>query len=354
MTERILLILILAFSLFSCSDSESLKGNWIKSSSFEGERRSGAVSFVIGDYAYVGTGCTGTKEGDSNDSPWFVEYKCLKSFYKYSLEDGWTKIMSEFPGEARTEAVAFIANGKAYVGSGVNINDERLADFYEFDPTTGIWNPNPIDMTNGPSARQGAVAFSINDIGYVGTGYGFIEDDDRCNLKDFYKFENGIWSKVNFDNEDGERTRNSTAFVINNKAYIVSGENNMRQVWEYDPASITNTYNGWSRKKNLHKDNRWENVMRTQAVSFVINDKGYITTGHIGKLLRDVWEYDPILDHWEEKTPLELEINSRTDAVAFSLDNRGFITTGTLPGSGYYFDDTWEFNPVMDQDDNDN
>lgn len=352
MTERILLILVLAFSLFSCSDSESLKGNWIKSSSFEGERRSGAVSFVIGDYAYVGTGCTGTKEGDSNDSPWFVEYKCLNSFYKYSLEDGWTTIMSEFPGEARTEAVAFIANGKAYVGSGVNINDERLADFYEFDPTTETWNPNPIDMTNGPSARQGAVAFSINDIGYVGTGYGFIGDDDRCNLKDFYKFENGIWSKVNFDNEDGERTRNSTAFVINNKAYIVSGENNMRQVWEYDPASITNTFNGWSRKNNL--DNRWENVMRTEAVSFVINGKGYIATGRYHGLARSVWEYDPNNDQWEEKTPLELEINSRTDAVAFSLDNRGFITTGTLPGSGYYFDDTWEFNPLMDQDDNDN
>jgi N-acetylneuraminic acid mutarotase len=339
MKQRLLIVLF-ALSLFftSCGSDNDLVGNWIKSSSYEGRARSGAVSFVIGDYAYVGTGY------DGKDA--------LKTFYKYSLQDGWSKIDSEFPGSARREAVAFEANGKVYVGLGVDDDDERLADFYEFDPSNDTWNPTAINMTGGPSARQGAIAFSINGIGYVGTGYGFQEGEDRTNLKDFYKFENGAWDKIAYD---GEKSRNSTAFVINNKAYVVSGENSMKYVWEYDPAKVSNTSNGWTRKEDLDDDNRWEDVQRTQAVSFVINDKGYIATGRNAGLSREVWEYNPSTDRWDEKTSLESpEVASREDAVAFSLSNRGFVTTGTVVGSGAYFDDMWEFNPTMDEEDDDN
>ncbi|WP_321298239.1 hypothetical protein [Marinifilum fragile] len=315
----------------------SYSGNWIKKSSFEGSSRSGAVSFVIGDYAYVGTGYDGKD--------------CLKTFYKYSLTQGWTKIQSEFPGVSRREAVAFTANGKAYVGLGVDNNDERLGDFYEFDPTTDTWNTTPIDMSNGPTARQGAVAFSINGIGYVGTGYGFQDGDDRNNLKDFYKYENGTWNKIAFP---GEKTRNSTVSVINNKAYIISGESNLttKYVWEYNPAKVSSMSNGWTRKKDLNNDNGCENAQRTQAVSFVIDAKAYIATGRKSGLSREVWEYDPTLDSWKQKTSLENEIASREDAVAFSLNNRGFISTGTDTNS--FFDDTWEFNPNMNQNDSDN
>ncbi|MDQ2178264.1 galactose oxidase [Marinifilum sp. D714] len=338
MKQRLLIVLF-ALSLFftSCGSDNDLVGNWIKSSSFEGRARSGAVSFVIGDYAYVGTGY------DGKDA--------LKTFYKYSLQDGWSKVQNEFPGAARREAVAFAANGKVYVGLGVNDDDERLGDFYEFDPSTDTWNTTAIDMTGGPSARQGAIAFSIDGVGYVGTGYGFQEGEDRTNLKDFYKYD-GNWTKIAYD---GEKSRNSTAFVIDNKAYIVSGENSMKYVWEYDPSKVSNTFNGWTRKEDLDDDNNWEGVQRSGAVSFVINGKGYIATGRNSGLSREVWEYDAANDRWDEKTSLESpEVASRENAVAFSLNNRGFVTTGTVSGSGAYFDDTWEFNPTMDEDDKDN
>ena len=48
--------------LTSClndDDDEDLVGNWIKSSDFEGVTRSGAVSFTIGELAYVGLGFDG-------------------------------------------------------------------------------------------------------------------------------------------------------------------------------------------------------------------------------------------------------------------------------------------------------
>jgi len=329
-----LLFAFFALSLFftGCSSDNGLDGNWIKGSSFEGRPRGGAVSFVIGDNVYVGTGY------DGKDA--------LKTFYKYSLQNGWSQI-AEFPGAARREAVAFTANGKGYVGTGVDDDDNRLADFYEYDPSNNTWTKVANDFAGG--ARQGSVAFSINNIGYVGTGYGFQEGEDRNNLKDFYKFENGEWTKIGFD---GEKSRNATTFVINDKAYVVSGDNSLKFVWEYDPTLVTGEFNGWTRKKYLDDDNNWENVQRTEAVSFVIDDKGYIVTGKLGGFSRETWEYDPSKDDWVERTSLEDEVFSREDAVSFTLNNRGFITTGN--NSGIYLDDTWEFNPTMKETDDDN
>ncbi len=329
-----LLFAFFALSLFftGCSSSDGLDGNWIKGSSFEGRPRGGAVSFVIGDNVYLGTGY------DGKDA--------LNTFYKYSLQEGWSKI-ADFPGTARREAVAFTINGKGYVGTGVDEEDNRLADFYEYTPESDSWVKVANDFAGG--ARQNAVAFSINNIGYVGTGYGWQEGEDRLNLKDFYKFENGTWTKIAFD---GEKSRNATAFVIKDKAYVVSGENSGKYVWEYDPAKVSETTNGWTSKKYLDDNNNREKVQRTEAVSFVISDKGYIVTGKLGGYSREVWEYEPTRDEWVERTSLENEISSREDAVAFTLDNRGFFSTGNA--SGRYLDDTWEFDPTMKETDTDN
>lgn len=334
-----LLFAFFALSLFltSCGSSDDLDGNWIKSSTFEGTPRGGAVSFVVGDFAYVGTGYDGED--------------CLKEFYKYSIQDGWIKIDSEFPGESRKEAVAFtaIVNGQemAYVGTGVNDDGDRLSDFYEFNPATDTWNPTPIDFMG--TARQNAISFSINGIGYVGTGYGYLDESDRNYLKDFYKFENGTWAKISFP---GEKSANAVTFVIDNKAYVVSGTGSLEDVWEYDPSKVTTEFNGWTSKEDLDDDNNWEDVQRSNAVAFVMNDRAYLATGNNGNYTSEVWEYNPAKDDWTEKTSLEREISSREDAVAFSLNNKGFFVTGAVGGG--YLDDMWEFDPYMDETDDDN
>ncbi len=97
--------------------------------------------------------------------------------------------------------------------------------------------------------------------------------------------------------------------------------------------------------------------MRTNAVAFVINNKAYIATGldaYGSSLKRDVWEYNPATNKWDEKEELELEVFARHNAVAFSNaeGTKGYITTGSS-GSGY-LDDTWEFQPNVDEDDIDN
>lgn len=341
MKQRLLLAFF-ALSLFitSCGSDNDLNGNWRYDSEFSGTKRSGAVSFVIGNEKdqnqtlFIGTGFDGKDE--------------LKTFYKYSTNKGWERI-EDFPGDARRDAVAFVVNGKGYVGTGVK-EDIRYKDFYEYTPEIddagneiGKWKKTPIAEFPG-SKRQGAVAFSIGNEAYVGTGYGFLEGVDRKFLNDFYKYNGEVWSKIDFK---GKKSRFTTAFVIKEKAYIVSGDGSLQDVWEYDPKADVN----WTKKDPLDKRHNRENVQRSNAVSFVINELGYIVTGKNSSLSREVWEYDPTRDEWVERTSLENEVSPRQDALGFSLNGKGFITTGF---NGRYLGDTWEFQPTVGENEDDN
>src|ERR1700741_1798219 len=86
--DLIIVCVMASFSvLLACSDpveaTEDMLGEWYKQSSYEGVARSGAVAFVIDGKAYVGTGYDGDK--------W------LKDFYQYDAEkNNWYK-KAEFP-----------------------------------------------------------------------------------------------------------------------------------------------------------------------------------------------------------------------------------------------------------------
>jgi N-acetylneuraminic acid mutarotase len=93
--------------------------SWTKKSDFPGPARSLAVSFVLGNYAYMGTGASGTV---SYDDIWRYD----------SSNDTWT-LISHIP-EARNSSVAFTLNNKAYIGYGWRSGYKIFTDFYEFDP----------------------------------------------------------------------------------------------------------------------------------------------------------------------------------------------------------------------------
>jgi len=337
-----LLLAFFALSLLitSCGSDNDKDGNWKKSADYSGSGRGGAVSFTIGDDVYVGLGYS---EGDY-----------FASFYKYNNADANWSQATGFTGteeELRRDAVAFSVNGKGYIGLGVNEDNDRLSDFWEFDPQTKEWSKMEGDKMFPGTARQGAVAFAfdknddgINDVAYVGTGYGFLDGDDRNNLKDFYKFENGVWS----DNSTygGSKTTEATTFVIGKKAYLVSGDNNLDNVWEFNSET-----EAWKQMKDIDKDNHAENVQRTKAVAFVIDGLAYITTG-IGQDSREVWEYKPSKDDWVERNDLENEVFTRVDAIGISIGGKGFIVTGLSGTIG--LSDMWEFEPGVREDDDDN
>lgn len=305
-------------------DDDEIIGNWIELSDFEGIPRTDAVSFTIGEKAYVGTGYDGDER--------------LTDFWEYDPNfDQWTR-KADFPGIARNGAVGFGTDYKGYIGSGYD-GVNKLKDFWEYDPTDNSWTQI---KEFGGTGRYGAVAFTINNKGYVGTGY-----DDNA-LKDFWEYNpsDNTWSQV-FSLGGGKR-RDATAFVIDNKAYVCSGIDNgsyENDFWVYDPA-----LNSWSDLRHISNvsdddyDDDYSSIIGIDKVGFSINGKGYLTTGGTSASTT-VWEYDPATDLWEIKT--SLEATGRTGAVGFAIGETGYLATGR--NSSYYLDDLWGFKPDNEQ-----
>lgn len=309
-------------------DDDELIGNWIKKSAFDGPARSSAVSFVIGDYAYVATGYTGD------------EY--LKDLWAYNSNGDYWEQKADFGGTGRSSASAFELNGKGYVGLGYD-GTNRLKDFYQYDPVSNSWTAKA-DFAG--TARYGAVGFQVGGKAYFGTGY------DGNYLKDFYQYNDtdNTWKLVS--GYSGNKRRHATVFVINDLAYLGTGVNNgtyQEDFYEFNPATEV-----WTRLRDIDQDDdddySWNDdyaITRSNASSFSLNGLGYIVGG---EGIKTVWEYNPSTDLWVERTALEGA--SRTDAVGFAINNRGFLMLGKIGST--YFDDAWEFKPLEEQNDDDN
>lgn len=322
------LVLVL---LVGCNSSEDDPlGNWIKKSDFEGRPRGSAISFVIGDKAYVGLGFN-----DDDDD----EY--LKDFWVYNSGiDRWDRI-ADFPGLGRVAAVSFSINGKGYIGTGYD-GDNKLKDLWEYDPELDTWTQKD-DFEGGP--RYKAVGFSLGNYGYIGTGYG----DDSVDKIDFYRFDptaapGSQWIKV--QSIGGSKRRGATAFTNNGKAYVCTGISNgtfLTDLWEYDP-----TADNWTKKNSLIEDDSWT-ILRQNSSSLVLDNKGYVFLGEKTSTLSDVWEYDFSADTWVEKT--NFEGAARTNAVAFTVGGKAIVATGQT--GSYYLDDVWEFRSFEEYNEDD-
>ena len=321
-------LLLCAVFLIGCDDDsedDSVIGNYIKRSDFEGVARSGAINFQIGAKAYVGLGY----DGD--------DY--LSDFWEYDPDLNFWKRLADFPGVSRTNAVAFATNNKGYIGTGYDGSDE-LKDFWEYDPTSNTWTQV---ASFGGSARYGAVAFGVNNKGYVGTGY------DGNFLKDFWEYDPSAnaWNQI--VSIPGSKREEAVAFVIDGLAYVGTGSNNgvhVQDFWEFNP-----TTGVWTQKQDLDEDDDYR-IDRSSGVAFAMNGFGYVGLGSFFSHLGDFWEYDPVTDTWVEKTNLIDEAaSSRSDAVAFAIGNRAFLATGR--NGSIRFDDMWEFVPSEDFDEDD-
>ena len=80
---------------------------------FPGRSRKGAVAFTLFGRIYVGLGVALDRK------PFEIGLQYLSDFWWYDpWEDTWDSVPAPFPGGGRTGAVAFVAGEKAYVGTG--------------------------------------------------------------------------------------------------------------------------------------------------------------------------------------------------------------------------------------------
>jgi N-acetylneuraminic acid mutarotase len=88
-------------------------------------------------------------------------------------------------------------------------------------------------------------------------------------------------------------------------------------------------------------DDKYTTIVRFNAATFVIDNKAYLTTGENGSMNSHTWEYDYTTDTWTEKTVFSG--TARTGALGITLKNRGFVMSGrsgTAP-----FDNMYELQP---------
>ena len=119
------LLFFILQSTFYISLAQS-PNTWTQRASFPGSPRVGAVSFTIGEKAYVGTG-----QDSSNN--------LLTDFWEYDpATNVWTQLQ-DFAGSARRSAAGFAIGTKGYLGTGFD-GASNLLDFWEYDPSLNAWN----------------------------------------------------------------------------------------------------------------------------------------------------------------------------------------------------------------------
>lgn len=321
----VLLVGSAVFLLYACTKSTSSTsdtvGNWIRRSDFDGVARSEAVSFVVGDTAYIATGYDGSVR--------------LNDVWKYDVDNNYWIQRAVFPGDARSSAVGFSTSTKGYITTGFNgIN--KLKDTWEYNPALNAWTKK---ADFGGTARIDAVGFGISDKGYVTTG------NDGNDLKDFWQYDPATDTWTQKVSLGGSKRSGAVAFVYKNQGYVVTGINNgttVNDLWVYDPAADKWTEKNFISNVSTETFDDSYSIVRSNAAAFVMGDKAYVATGENGGILKTVWEYNFATDIWTLKTPWEgLE---RTGAVGFSVKGRGFLLTGR--NSTYRFDDMREFLPT--------
>jgi hypothetical protein len=338
------LISVIVFSAFiSCGPKTNLSdqsGNWSNEYELDGPARSEAVSFVIGNEVYIGTGWNGLNTR-------------FADFWKFNqATHSWIQI-DNMPGPSRSSAVAFSVGLKAYVGTGSD-GTNILGDFYELDTEENVWTKKS-DFPGGK--RYEAVAFSIGNWGYVGTGF-----DGNNAMKDFYQYDpsTDVWREIVFS---GNKRYGATVFTYQNAAYLVTGVNSglmQTDFWKFDPASPAPYWTELRKISNLSNeayDDDYTTIVRWNAASFVVPPYAYLSTGENVGYNANTWRYDFVNDLWTVKT--SFEGTPLEGAVGYSLPSTtgggGFIATGRwAPGATGSSDFVWEFFPDQNVNPNDN
>lgn len=228
---------------------------WEKITDFGGEGRYNATSFVIGNYAYVGTGSISYYDVDKTNDFWRFD----------PITEDWTEI-ANFP-ISTSGAKGLSVNGKGYI-----FIDNYVDNFWSYDPSIDKWFKMPdLDMSNVGVGTHSLTGFVIEDKIYIcissGSSYTFIYEFDTNTLQ---------WTKkagLNYPGTSASVTL--VGFSIENKGYIMGS----KSLFEYDPQS-----NSWKELSDFPGD------YRRSPVAFELDGKSYYGTGYAK---HDLWEFNP-------------------------------------------------------------
>jgi N-acetylneuraminic acid mutarotase len=230
------------------------------------------------------------------------------------------------PTHGRASAVAFVINDKGYVALGRDASGKTLRDCWMYDPTNDSWS----EMAPYPdSARVKAIAAVVNNEVYVGLGFEPEKGNGINNapgmLKSFWMYSpkaNNWTKKADFPDN---ATDACVSFVWNNEIYVGAGFDGLgftRSFWKYNPLS-----DSWS------KLNEFSGEARAGATACGDSVHVFFGTGYQTTNKNDWWEYFPQTDSWNKKN--SIPDNGRENAVSLTIKGRYFVSTGRHFGGNY-------------------
>lgn len=244
-------------------------------------------------------------------------------------QDYW-EVRDSIKGAPRAGIATFVLGNRGYAAGGIKA-DGSTRKVYSYSKTQNDWDDEPSigGISGGGLERNLASGFSLEGKGYVclGEGLGSVFMNDLWE----YDKSNQTWTqKADFI---GSPRRGAACFIINNIAYLGTGE---------DAQGLCGDFYAYS-----PLENSWEAIAefpggaRRQAVGFELNGYGWIATGDAGVLMNDLWSYNVVSNQWQQKS--NLPGTPRLGAVAWSTSPSAFIATGQDP-FGAYLNDVWQYN----------
>jgi N-acetylneuraminic acid mutarotase len=259
----------------------------------------------------------------------------------FHLISPWRRI-ADYPGTARSRAVAFTLRGHGYVVLG----NEVITGFppppkemWRYSPGINEWTEAAqftayLGLSLGSFTNQ--IAFTVSDTAYVGLGA-----TGSLYTGDMRKYSpNGDWLKM-----PGPGTwapDGAVAFEIAGKGYAVAGRTTELGAspwfWEYEPAT-----GRWMRKPDFPGSQRFE------ATGFVAGTTAYLIGGKCEScqsLLDDVWKYDGSSSQWTRLG--DFPGTKRFASTAFSINGEGYLIGGQINSGTPSDDDFWKYSVETD------
>jgi N-acetylneuraminic acid mutarotase len=275
---------------------------WRQVAAFGGPALRGAMTFTIGNAAYVVSGM-----GDDSIPQ--------RQVWKYEATvDGWSR-MRDYPGTPIIEGVGFAIGQAGYVCLG-NTNDSTgaVAECWQYDAASDQWTRKG-DFPG--AARSGCIAVTIGPKAYIFGGFSTAHGNEKEMWE--YDPQTDVWTKKT--DCPGEGRFMPAAFAIGDRGYFGtgriagSGYAGSRDFWEYDPQA-----DAWTRKADF------PGAARGYAVGAAVSNRGYVCFGILNisptilDLVKDVWEYDPAVNAWLQRTDFAGEARAMASGFVLGAD----------------------------------
>ncbi len=240
--------------------------------------------------------------------------------YNYSFTNESWSLKDRDPGQNRSEAFGFYANGKLYAGAGQR--SEGCLDFWQYDLATDIWTQKS-NSKNFYYFSQIA-SIGLNNKGYLFGGYNAGDASGESFTDSVYSFDptTDTWKKL--ANFPGGKRSTMVVHAYNGKIYAGMGRSNVRgenttDYYEYNPA--TNT---WAAKTNAPFGGSNRNYFTIGDTAYVLLTKYLENSTHLMK-------YSFLSNTWTSRQFNNLSLSTSYGNQAYSYNGKGYALVGSNP-----------------------